>query len=74
MSKSIFSCDAQVTISLIDEHSPRAIICVPFGATDQAVDLIYVDMPIKDRIPPQPEEMFAFVQAVAQQVRSRDED
>jgi hypothetical protein len=72
MSKSIFSCDTQVTISLIDEHSPRAIMCVPLGTTDQTMNLVYVDEPINDRIPPQPEEMFAFVQAVAQQICSRD--
>jgi len=71
MSKSIFSCDTQVAISLIDEHSPRAIICVPLNTTDKAMDLAYIDVPIKDRIPPQPEEMFAFVQAVAQKVCDR---
>lgn len=69
MSKSIFSCDGEITISLIDEHSPRALICVPLGATDDAVNLLYVDVPIRERAKPSTEEMFAFVQAVAQHVR-----
>jgi len=65
MTKSIFSCDTRITLSLIDEHSPRALICVPLGATDQAIDLLYVDVPIDERSGPSAEETFAFVQAVA---------
>jgi len=70
MTKSIFSCDTQVTISLIDEHSPRALICARIGLRQDAVDLLYVDVPIEDRIAQGPEEMFAFVQAVAQEAAS----
>jgi len=66
MTKSIFSCDTQITLSLIDEHSPRAIICVPVSSACQTVDLLYVDVPINDRRQPSAEEMFAFIQAVAQ--------
>jgi sigma-B regulation protein RsbU (phosphoserine phosphatase) len=66
MSKTIFTCDPQVTISLIDELSPRAILCVPLSSSEQATDLLYLDIPIDERISPSPEEMFAFVQAVAQ--------
>jgi len=70
MTKSIFSCDTEVTISLFDEHSPRALICVPLTVSDEMVNLLYVDVPITTgRTGPGPEEMFAFVQAVAQQVR-----
>jgi hypothetical protein len=65
MTKSIFSCDTRVTLSLIDEHSPRALICACLGATDQTVDLLYVDVPIEDRCRPRAEEVFAFIQAVA---------
>jgi len=65
MTKSIFSCDTRITLSLIDEHSPRALICVPLGATDPAIDLLYVDVPIDERSGPSAEETFAFVQAVA---------
>jgi hypothetical protein len=70
MTKSIFSCDTQVTISLIDEHSPRALMCAPLGSRKDVVDLLYVDVPIDDSMAHGPEEMFAFVQAVAQQATS----
>lgn len=69
MSKSIFSCDTQITISLIDEHSPRALICAPLGSVDDAVDLLYVDVPIDERARPDAEEVFAFVQAVVREVQ-----
>ncbi len=67
MTKSIFSCDTQITISLVDENSPRALICAPLGLQEDAADLLYVDVPIDDRMAHGPEEMFAFVQAVARQ-------
>jgi hypothetical protein len=70
MTKSIFSCDTQVTISLIDEHSPRALICVRIGLGPDSADLLYVDVPIEDRGTQSPEEMFAFVQAVAREAAS----
>jgi len=70
MTKSIFSCDTQVTRSLIDERSPRALICAPLGVVEEAAHLLYVDVPIDDRIAPGPEEMFAFVQAAAREVIS----
>jgi hypothetical protein len=70
MTKSIFSCDTQITISLIDEHSPRALMCAPIGSRDDVMHLLYVDVPIDDRMVHGPEEMFAFVQAVAQQATS----
>jgi len=70
MTKSIFSCDTQTTISLIDEHSPRALMCAPLGLGKDAIDLLYVDVPIDDRMAHGPEEMFAFVQAVVQQASS----
>lgn len=69
MSKTIFSCDTQITLSLIDEHSPRALMCVSLGAVDQMMDLLYVDAPIDERSRPGPEEMFVFVQAVAKQIQ-----
>jgi len=68
MTKSIFSCDTQVTVSLIDEFSPRALICASLGASENTVDLLYVDVPIIERHKPSEEEVFAFVQAVARLV------
>jgi pSer/pThr/pTyr-binding forkhead associated (FHA) protein len=67
MSKSIFSCDTKVTVSLIDEYSPRALMCVPIGARPDVLDLLYADISIDERLAHGPEEMFAFVQAVARQ-------
>ncbi len=68
MTKSIFSCDTQVTPSLIDELSPRALLCVPLARAEETAHLLYVDVPINDRAGPGPEEMFAFVQAAAREV------
>jgi hypothetical protein len=65
MSKTIFTCDPQVTISLIDEQSPRAVMCVPLSSSKQTMDLLYVDIPIDEHILHSPEEMFAFIQAAA---------
>jgi len=69
MTKSIFSCDTEITLSIIDEHSPRALICVPLNSGEPAVDLLYVDVPIDRHFQPGPEEMFVLVQAVAQQIQ-----
>lgn len=73
MTKSIFSCDTQITLSLIDEHSPRAIICASLSSTCQTVDLLYVDVPIDERRQPNAEEMFVFVQTVAQLISQRND-
>ena len=73
MTKSIFSCDTKVTLSLIDEHSPRAVMCAPLGSTGQTIDLLYVDLPIDERCQPGSEEMFAFVQAVAKLASQRND-
>jgi len=73
MTKSIFSCDTQITLSMIDEQSPRAIICAPVSSTDQTVDLLYVDVPINERRQPSAEEMFAFVQAVVRLISTRND-
>ncbi len=68
MTKSIFSCDTEVTLSVIDEHSPQALMCACLNTGDDTVDLLYADVPIDERRQPGPEEMFAFVQAVARLV------
>jgi hypothetical protein len=70
MTKSIFSCDSEITISLVDEHSPRALICVPLDRRDQTIDLLYVDVSLDERTAPGAEETFAFVQAVAREART----
>lgn len=68
MSKTIFSCDTEITLSLIDEHSPRALMCAPIRTPSQMMDLLYVDAPLDERCQPAPEEMFVFVQAVVEQI------
>ena len=73
MTKSIFTCDTQVTISLIDEFSPRALMCASLGVAEKTVDLLYVDVPIDDRSKPGAEELFAFIQAVAQLISQRND-
>ncbi len=70
MTKSIFSCDPEVTVSLIDGHSPRALICAFLDTQEEGVILLYVDVPIDEHIGPGPEEMFAFVQAIAHHVHA----
>ncbi len=73
MTKSIYSCDPLVTVSLIDEFSPQALMCASLGAAGQTVDLLYVDVPINERCRPSTEEMFAFIQAVAQLISRRND-
>jgi hypothetical protein len=73
MTKSIYSCDPLVTVSLIDEFSPQALMCASLGAAGQTVDLLYVDVPIDERSRPSAEEMFAFIQAVAQLISRRND-
>lgn len=70
MAKSIYSSDVEVTITVVDEHSPRAVICAPLGDVAQTVDLLYLDIPIGAAMRVSPEETFAFVQAVAAEVAS----
>ena len=70
MAKSIYSSDTEITITAVDEHSPRAVICAALGEATQAVDLLYLDIPIDERAKESPEEMFAFVRIVAQEIAS----
>lgn len=70
MAKSVYSPDSKVTITLVDEHSPRATICAPLGAAAGEIDLLYVDVPIEEGFQAGPEEMFALVCLVAQKVAS----
>jgi len=70
MAKSIYSSDVEVTITVVDEHSPRAVICAPLGEPGETVDLLYLDIQIGTGMKVSPEETFAFVQAVAAEVAS----
>lgn len=68
MAKSIYSSDAEITTTVVDEHSPRAVICAPLGDVAEKVDLLYVDIPIGSTAPARPEEMFEFVRAVSRDI------
>jgi serine phosphatase RsbU (regulator of sigma subunit) len=70
MAKSIYSSDTEVTMTFVDEHSPRAAICAVLGEGAAKVDLLYLDIPIDGEAKADPEEMFAFVRLVAQEVAS----
>jgi hypothetical protein len=70
MAKSIYSSDVEVTITVVDEHSPRAVICAPLGDAAETVDLLYLDIPIGGSMRVSPEETFAFVGMVAAEVAS----
>jgi sigma-B regulation protein RsbU (phosphoserine phosphatase) len=68
MAKTIFSSDTEVTVTLIDEFSPRAIICAPLSAAAETLDLLYLDFPFEESFGVSPEEMFAFTRLVAEEV------
>jgi len=70
MAKSIYSSDVEVTVTAVDEHSPRAVICAPLGDAAETVDLLYLDIPLGGGAGVSPEETFAFVRAAAGQVAS----
>lgn len=63
MVRTIFSSDTDITRAVVDEQSPRAVICAPIGDGTEMLDLLYVDVPI-DRATP---DMLAFVKAVSRQ-------
>jgi sigma-B regulation protein RsbU (phosphoserine phosphatase) len=70
MAKRIYSSDTEITITAVDEHSTRVVICAALGEATQAVDLLYLDIPIDERAKESPEEMFAFVRIVAREIAS----
>ena len=68
MAKSIYSSDLEITSTVVDEHSPRAVICTPLGDVTEAADLLYLDIPIDDAAKTTPEQTFEFVRAVAREI------
>ncbi len=68
MAKTIFSSDKEVTMTLIDEFSPRAIVCVPLSTGAETMDLLYLDFPFDASAGASPEELFAFTRLVAEEV------
>jgi len=70
MAKSIYSSDEEITFTLVDEHSPRALICGPLGDVTETVDVLYLDVPIDETVKTCPEEVFEFVQAISREIIS----
>ena len=68
MAKSIYSSDLEITSTIVDEHSPRAVICAPLGDVTEAADLLYLDIPINGSTKTTPEETFEFARAVTREV------
>ena len=49
MERTIYSSDAEITTAVIDEHSPRVVMCVPLGdIAEETVDVLYLDIPIDE--------------------------
>lgn len=64
MAKSVPSSDAEMVLTLSDEHSPRAVICAPLGDVTEVVDALYLDIPVDQTTP----DTFEFIRAVSRQV------
>lgn len=56
--------EAEITLTIIDEHTPRAVICAPVSDVTDTVDLLYLDLPINTTTP----DTFEFVKAVSRQI------
>ena len=63
MATSTHSSGPEINLTVIDEHTPRAVICAPLADVKDVVDLLYLDLPIKAATP----ETFEFVKAVSRQ-------
>jgi len=68
MAKTIFSSDTQITVTLIDEFSPRGIIGAPLEVGGKSLDLLYLDFPLDESVGAGPEEVFAFVRLAAREI------
>jgi sigma-B regulation protein RsbU (phosphoserine phosphatase) len=66
MAKSIYSSDTEITASVLDEHSPRTVICAALGETAGPADLLYLDIPIDKTTP----DMLEFIRALCPKIVS----
>lgn len=68
MERTIYSSDTEITAAIIDEHSPRAVMCMPLGdITEETVDLLYLDIPI-DETTESTLDTFEFVKEVSKKI------
>jgi sigma-B regulation protein RsbU (phosphoserine phosphatase) len=70
MAKSIYSSDEEITVTMVDEHSPRALICAPLGDVARGCDALYLDVPIDEAARTTPEEVFELVRAISREIVS----
>jgi serine phosphatase RsbU (regulator of sigma subunit) len=68
MAKSIYSSDEEITVTFVDEHSPRALICAPLGDVAGGGDALYLDVPIDEAARTTPEEVFELVRAISREI------
>lgn len=64
MATSMHSSDTGMILTIVDEHTPRAVICAPLSNVTDAADLLYLDLPVDATTP----ETFEFVKAVSRQI------
>jgi len=64
MAQSVQSSGSDIVLTVVDEHSPRAVISAPLSEMTETVDLLYMDIPL-DRTST---ETFELIRAVSQQV------
>ncbi len=70
MAKSIYSSDEEITVTMVDEHSPRALICAPLGDVAGGGDALYLDVPIDEAAKTTPEEVFELVRGISREIIS----
>jgi sigma-B regulation protein RsbU (phosphoserine phosphatase) len=70
MAKSIYSSDEEITVTLVDEHSPRGLICAPLGDVRKGVDALYLDVSIDEAAKTTPEEVFELANAISREIIS----
>ncbi len=65
MARSAHLAETELSLTLVDERRPRAVVCAPVGEQPASVDAVYLDMPLNLAAA----DTLDFVQAVARQAR-----
>lgn len=64
MATSLQSSNKGIVLTVIDEHTPRAVICAPVSDVADDLDVLYLDLPMDTTTP----DTFDFVKAVSLEV------
>lgn len=64
MATSSQSSDSALVLTVVDEHTPRAVICAPLSDAADALDVLYLDLPMETTT----QDTFEFVKAVSREV------